>query len=145
MGIDVIVPLASFETAPSITTMESAMSCGSVLQWDPIMGKNGRSSCIASSFKHLACRTYDRNQAVNPSSNFFSFDPYWAGTLFITPQWEVSLRLHYLWNAKNDDPFVGFGVNEIQAGQAVHANFATSYEVIAKKLRLGSTATSSTR
>jgi anthranilate 1,2-dioxygenase (deaminating, decarboxylating) large subunit len=73
---------------------------------------------------------YDGNRVLNPGSNFFSFNPYWAGTLFLAPRWTASLRVHYLWNDENDD-------TNIQPGQAVHANFASSYEAIPKKLRLG--------
>jgi anthranilate 1,2-dioxygenase (deaminating, decarboxylating) large subunit len=47
----------------------------------------------------------------------------------------VSARVHYLWNAKNDDPFGG--PQDTQAGQAIHGNFATEYAVIPKVLRLG--------
>jgi len=87
----------------------------------------------------LPTGNYSANEALNPGANFFSFNPYWAGTLFITPKLTVSTRLHYLWNAKNTDPYDpgATGIKDTQAGQAVHANFAASYEVIPKKLRLG--------
>jgi anthranilate 1,2-dioxygenase (deaminating, decarboxylating) large subunit len=81
---------------------------------------------------------YDANRELNPGSNFFSFNPYWTGTLFITPRWTTSLRFHYLWNAENDDPNRGFaGARDTQAGQAVHLNFALAYEVVPQRLRLG--------
>ncbi len=83
---------------------------------------------------------YDQNKELNPGSNFFSFNPYWAGTLFITPRLTTSARIHYLWNAENDDPERSYraqGTNDTQAGQAVHANFAMAYEFIEKKLRIG--------
>jgi hypothetical protein len=72
-----------------------------------------------------------RGQGMNAGGNS-SRSTYWAGTVFITPKWEASLRLHYLWNAENNDADL-----DTQAGQAIHANFATSYELIEKKLRLG--------
>ena len=78
---------------------------------------------------------YDRNESLNPGSNFFSIDPYWAGTWFILPRWTASWRVHYLWNDKNDDPAGGFDTT--QAGQAVHLNFASEYEVVPKHLRVG--------
>lgn len=79
---------------------------------------------------------YDRNSAVNTGSNIVSLNPYYAFTIMPIDKLEISARLHYLWNSKNDEPFVGLGAGEIQAGQAFFANYAASYEVI-KDLRLG--------
>lgn len=39
---------------------------------------------------------YDRNADVNPGSNSYHFNPYYAGTLDITPRLSASFRLHYL-------------------------------------------------
>ena len=78
---------------------------------------------------------YDEDKQLNPGSNFFSFNPYWAATLFLSPRWTASWRLHYLWNAKNEAP--GAGIDATRAGQAVHANFASAYEIIPQRLRAG--------
>jgi anthranilate 1,2-dioxygenase (deaminating, decarboxylating) large subunit len=88
---------------------------------------------------------YDDKKALNPGSNFFSFNPYWAGTYFFTPKLTGSFRAHYLWNAENDDPFTGLPPNpstglplgDTQAGEAYHLNFAMSYELMPKQLRAG--------
>jgi anthranilate 1,2-dioxygenase (deaminating, decarboxylating) large subunit len=81
---------------------------------------------------------YDKNRELNPGSNCFTFNPYWAATLFLSPQWTASTRFHYLWNSENDDPNRGFGAaRTIQAGQAIHLNYATEYEVIPRALRAG--------
>ncbi len=143
-GINLMLPIVNFDTRISPLTDNGGgfgdLLIGPFLQWDPIMGKNGPI------FMHrielsviLPTGRYSANEALNPGANFFSFNPYWAGTLFITPKLTVSTRLHYLWNAKNTDPYdpMGAGIKDTQAGQAVHANFAASYEVIEKKLRLG--------
>ncbi len=139
-GVDLIVPIASIDNAalPDNGTGIGDILVGPYLQWDPIMGENGPK------FMHrvelqmiLPTGKYDNTAALNPGSNFFSFNPYWAGTYFFTPKLTASWRLHYLWNAKNDDPFVGFELNDMQAGQAVHANFAAAYELMPNKLRAG--------
>jgi hypothetical protein len=139
-GIDVIVPIVNFDSTP---LPENSAGLGDILvgpylQWGPIMGKNGPL------FMHrvelqtiLPTGRYDNDKALNPGSNFISFNPYWAATLFLSPKLTTSWRLHYLWNGKNDDPFVGSGAGKTQAGQAIHGNFAVAYEVIPKKLRLG--------
>ncbi|MBP7052221.1 MAG: transporter [Phycisphaerae bacterium] len=131
-GLDVIVPVASFETDP-VTNNDGIgdLLVGPYLQWDPVMGANGPVFMHRIEFQMIfPTGSYDEDRNVNPSSNFFSFDPYWAGTLFFAPRWSVSWRLHYLWNDENDD-------TKIQPGQAVHANFACSYEAIPKQLRVG--------
>jgi anthranilate 1,2-dioxygenase (deaminating, decarboxylating) large subunit len=80
---------------------------------------------------------YDKTAAVSPGSNFFSFDPYWSGTLWLTPKLTSSVRFHYLWNAKNDEPAAGFGpASDTQAGQALHANATLEYAVL-PQLRIG--------
>ena len=74
--------------------------------------------------------TYDSLKQVNAASNIFSFNPYWAVTVFLHPRWNVSWRLHYLWNSTNPD-------TNVQPGQAIHLNFATSFEVVKGRFHLG--------
>lgn len=114
------------------------LNVGPFLQWDPIMGEKGPIFVqrIELTFI-LPTGKYDSNKALNPGSNFVSFNPYWSGTLFLGPKATISTRIHYLWNAKNEDPNTPGAIDDTQAGQAVHANFAANYEVVPKKLRLG--------
>ena len=52
-------------------------------------------------------------------------------TILPTPATEISLRWHYLYNYKNDNPTgVAPYVNNVQAGDAAWVNFAASYEVV---------------
>jgi hypothetical protein len=133
-GLDVIVPIVSLDAVAAVPDNGAGMGdilVGPYLQWDPIMGENGPK------FMHrvelqmlLPTGKYDSTKMLNPGSNFFSFNPYWAGTYFFSPKLTASWRVHYLWNAENND-------TNHQAGQAIHANFAAGYELMPKKLRAG--------
>jgi hypothetical protein len=146
-GIDVIVPLVSIDAdagVPPVIT-DNAQGLGDLLigpfiQWDPLMGKEGPVFMHRIELQNLIpTGKYDANDLLNPGSNHYSFNPYWAGTLWILPQWTVTCRVHYLWNMKNDDPNTTLfpGVSNTQAGDAVHLNFASAVEILPKRLRVG--------
>lgn len=137
-GLDVIVPLVNTDSSP-IPDNGAGLGdilVGPFLQWDPIMGETGPRFMHRIELQFiLPTGEYDKDKALNPGSNFFSFNPYWAGTLFVTPRLTTSWRLHYLWNAENDDPPGPF--DDTQAGQALHGNLTLAYAVLPQKLRLG--------
>jgi hypothetical protein len=111
---------------------------GPFIQFDPIMGPDGPRFVHRIELQvNLPTGEYDDKHAINPGNNAWSFNPYWAATYWFTPKWTASVRAHYLYNGKNTDPGESFGnVSDIQAGQALHANFATEYAVT-DHLRLG--------
>ncbi|AKT31341.1 transporter [Pseudomonas syringae pv. actinidiae] len=111
---------------------------GPFIQFDPVMGPDGPRFVHRIELQvNLPTGEYDDKHAINPGNNAWSFNPYWAATYWFTPKWTASVRAHYLYNGKNDDPAQSFGaVSDIQAGQALHANFATEYAVT-DQFRLG--------
>jgi hypothetical protein len=139
-GFDIILPFAWIDTTPLPADNGGFgdILIGPYLQWDPIMGKNGPIFMHRVELQTMwPTGLYSNDRVLNVGSNTISLSPYWAATYFILPRWTVDWRVNYIWSSSNDDPFVGLGVDEVQPGQAVYANFASSYEVLPKQLRVG--------
>lgn len=143
-GLDLIIPVVVTDLSYSVSgPFPRTMAPG----WDVLVGPflqdrtpirlaaTARFSCTGSSCRRSSppANTAVRGKSI-PAAISFSFDPYWAATLFIT-QWEFSTRVHYLWNTRNNDPNRqytspdGTRAGSTLAGQAVHLNFASSYEI----------------
>jgi hypothetical protein len=152
-GMDLIVPIVSISTEkgdiPLISSSHEGMGdvvIGPYIQWDPIMGKKGPIFMHRIELQNIVpVGKYDNEKVLNPGANFYSFNPYWAATFFALPQWTITWRLHYLWNDKNRDPNrtlypldpTAPRADDTQAGEAIHVNFASEYEVLEKQLRIG--------
>lgn len=144
LGLDLILPAAAFDLEADGTPLTAQDGLGDLLvgpylQWI-VMGANGPVLAHRVELQTiLPTGDYDETRNINPGANVVSLNPYWSATWFITPKWTLSGRFHYLWNAKNCDPFSppDSGIRDTQAGQALHANFATEVEVVAKHLRVG--------
>jgi hypothetical protein len=111
------------------------LTLGFGLQWAP--KKIGKGTFVQRSVFDVAVPTgtYSDRLPVNIGNHFVVVNPYYAVT-YERKKIEFSGRAHYLWNSANNDPFTGFGIKSMQPGQAVHLNYATSYEVH-KNVRIG--------
>jgi len=134
-GLNVMIPIVSFDTdLPDSGSGLGDLLVGPYLQWDPVMGEKGPLMLNRVEFQLiLPTGDYESDKLLNPGSNHFSFNPYWAATVFLGPKATVSWRLHYLWSDENDE----FGPTTLEPGQAIHGNFAAAYEVLPKQLRIG--------
>ena len=111
------------------------LTVGAGLQWAP--KKIGSGVFVNRAMIDIGVPTgkYSASRPVNLGNHFVVVDPYYAFT-YERKKVELSARLHYLWNSTNNDPFIGFGIENMQSGQAFHINYATSYELF-KSVRLG--------
>jgi hypothetical protein len=105
---------------------------GTFLQFKPRVAENGRP--VFAQRVELGVITptgkYDALRDVQPGSNYWAINPYWAMTWLPSPRWEFSTRLQYVYSFKNASPSnVPPGVVSTQAGQAALANFTASYTV----------------
>lgn len=142
-GLDVIVPVVRLDVESEFLKEDRAgvgdLLVGPFVQW------SGMKALGMPFFARMELQNifptgeYDDEKAINPGSNFYSFNPYVASTMFFTPSVSASIRFHYLWNAPNHSPgglFHQLGPSHMQAGQAVHFNWAWEYQ-IAPMVRAG--------
>ncbi len=138
-GLNVMLPIVSLDAGSPLLDNGTGLGdllVGPFIQWDPIMGANGPLMLNRIELQTIwPTGKYDNDKNLNPGSNHFSFNPYWAATVFLGPKTTVSWRLHYLWNGENDD-FTPAGL-DLEPGDAIHANFSAAYELLPKQLRLG--------
>lgn len=142
MAILPVVGLSSsFGPGPSLKdggTGAGDLTLEASLQSEPTMSADGKPVFVqrVAAAAMLPTGRYDQNVDINQGSGYASFNPYWAATFLPAPRWEVSWRLHYLYNFRNNKPassaprpFNGQPVTSTQAGDAAWLNFATSYSV----------------
>jgi hypothetical protein len=139
LAFDVLQPVADVDLKTDGTSFRASgpadLTFGPGLQWATTTIGGGvfahRFVCDIS----VPTGSYNDRQPVNIGNHCVVINPYYAVT-YELEKIEFSTRIHYLWNTTNDDPFVGYGIRNTQAGQAVHINHAISYEAW-KDVRVG--------
>lgn len=130
----------------------SDLTLGPMFQFKPIMV--GGRPLFAARFELdlvVPVGKYDPNKDINQGTNYVSIVPHLAMTLVPLPGLELSTRIHYIFNIRNDRP-VGkpvvdtqvpdpnnptltitqkrpLDLDSAQGGQAFFFNYATSYEI----------------
>jgi hypothetical protein len=146
LGFNAILPVVSLSssfgqggaTLQGNGTALGDLTIGPQLQFKPVMSEGGR-PLFVQRFEFDAMvpiGQYRHNSDLNQGSGYYSLNPYWAATIFPTAKWEISWRLYYLYNFKNNNPassspttYLGNTVTNTQAGQSTWVNFTSSYEV----------------
>jgi anthranilate 1,2-dioxygenase (deaminating, decarboxylating) large subunit len=137
-GLDIIIPLVAIDSDFPITNQDGFgdILVGPFIQWGPHM-LFGRPYMHRFEFQVTAPTGENSSKyALNPGADVWAINPYYAFTYFITPKLTTSWRIHYLWTSENDDATDQFSGVDIQAGQAIHFNYAVAYQCT-DALRLG--------
>jgi len=112
------------------------LTVGSGLQWAPRKIGTGLFAQRAMVDVGAPTGTYSQPRPANIGNHFVSLTPNYVFTYKPDKKVEFTGQLYFLWNSTNNEPFAGFGIKNAQAGQALHANYATS-DGIFKSVRLG--------
>ena len=70
---------------------------------------------------------YDSKYLINPGSNIWTFEPYYAFTWFLTDKLSTSWRLMYDFHTENSD---AFGGRDVTPGQVFHFNYSLEYQFL---------------
>ncbi|MGB3095654.1 MAG: transporter [Candidatus Deferrimicrobiaceae bacterium] len=135
IGVDVLLPIVSIsgEGIPTNSDVLGDLTAGPFLQWldTKLLGRPFVQR-LELDFT-MPTGQYDKKYALNPGSNLWVIEPYYAFTWFLTPKFSTSWRIHYTFSTENDDvspsPFNGFST-EVTPGQAFHFNYSFEYEFL---------------
>lgn len=123
LGADVLLPIVSISGngIPTNPGLLGDLTVGPFLQWFDTK-LLGRPFLQRVEFDiSLPTGQYDKKYSLNPGSNLWVIEPYYAFTWFLTPQFSTSWRIHYTYSTENDD-------TKIKPGQAFHFNYSFEYE-----------------
>lgn len=141
-GADLLVPVVHVTVnhdgdVASATGLGDVVASPLVIQW-PGAHVDARPAFASRLSLSLVVPTgsYNQRAGVNTSSGVFSVNPYYAFTVMLTDKLETSWRFHYLWSAPNPRPTGNYGAEQVQSGQAVHANAALSF-ALSPQARVG--------
>jgi len=99
------------------------LALGTYIQFDPVFdGERPRFVHRIEFDLFFPTGKYDNSKLINPGSNLFYIDPYWAFTYYFTPRLATSWRLHYLHCGENRKA-------NLKPGDAIHFNYTLEGEI----------------
>jgi anthranilate 1,2-dioxygenase (deaminating, decarboxylating) large subunit len=124
LGADLLIPVVTISADSPLTTNPGwfgDITVGPFLQWfDTKLFGMPYFHRLELDFS-IPTGEYDKKYALNPGSNIWVIEPYYAFTLFMTPKLSTSWRIHYTYSTENDD-------TKVKPGQVFHFNYSVEYE-----------------
>ncbi len=145
LGATVLLPIVnsfSYNDTPSFVSLKAVgfgmgdLTWGAFLQMPPIF--NGGRPVFVQRFEFDVISptgTYSTKKDVNDGAGYWSLNPHYEFSVLPTPKTMLSVRLHYLYNFRNDNPASSTPLpsgSNYQAGQAFWTNFDVAYAVLPK-------------
>ncbi len=137
VGVDVLLPVVAISASGTFGTPGPDVSSNPAWLGDLAVGPFLQwldTKILDRPFLHrleldfsLPTGQYNKDYLINPGSNLWVIEPYYAFTWFLAPQFSTSWRLHYTYSTENDE---AFGGGKVKPGQAFHLNYSFEYEVV---------------
>ena len=100
---------------------------------------NNRFHCLFATDIYIPVGSQEDENMANVETNYWTIEPLWAFTFFITKRWDVSSKLMYSFNTEQQDCPTVYGINvDRTPGQEFHLDYTSSYG-ITESLRIGVT------
>ncbi len=100
---------------------------------------NGRFHCLFATDIYIPIGSQEDDNLANVETNYWTIEPLWAFTFFITKRWDISSKIMYSFNTTQQDCPTVYGVNvDRTPGQELHIDYTTSFG-IGESLRIGIT------
>jgi len=100
---------------------------------------HNRFHCLFATDIYIPIGSQEDDNLANVKTNYWTIEPLWAFTFFITKRWDISSKIMYSINTKQHDCPTVYGVNvDRTPGQEFHLDYTTSYG-ITENLRIGIT------
>jgi len=98
-----------------------------------------RFHCLFATDIYIPVGSQEDENLANVETNYWTIEPLWAFTFFITKRWDISSKLMYSFNTNQQDCPTVYGINvDRRPGQEFHLDYTTSYGV-SEALRIGIT------